>query len=525
MSVTRCYSLHDSAAYSCAQSERGAILILLAVLAVVLITFVGLGVDTSLLGATKRDTANLSPRVAAASLNAYSTATGTPSQRLNVARVRGQDIAQANVDIATTSAFLKGGHAAATQDLGAGATWGETGRIVPGYWHYYPTLQPPYYDAGGICVVHNDAKCPCADDGSWNGPCFEPVEDISTLGAPGKPSTITAMRAQLKLRNDAPLKTRFMGAVGGPKEFVITASATLAQRSLRTVMIVDLSRHMHEETHLPYEIIGAGTAGRTNPAEAAYRVIDPSKCQAGEPKLPVPTIPTPAPSYTQAYMDSVEACPIDMAATCATGIASPALRPLTCSFAGGWSVGGVNGLYTAMFNHFCPSNQLTYPPLRSVTAHPLQLHAKGDFRCLPVTWSEDGAPKAATYLVDLYRGITRGGVVHNGPEPLTSMLTGIDRGLEKFRQRRIEGDKVMIFGADQSVEIDKRTFAYGPARDGETVFDEARATFAPGASLLKRNQEHFFFPREDALFNLPEAVKRATPRSSQSRTTCMSITK
>jgi hypothetical protein len=509
-------------------SERGSVFLLLGLLASVIIAFVGFGLDTTILGATKRDQSNLAPQVAAAALNAYNSSelnllpeAEQVQGRLAAAQDRAKKIAKANIDIATTTRLM-GYHDSIEQDLGIGDQMGETGRLIPGIWHFYPKFQTN--DQGQrICV--GNSPCPCSDQGKWSGPCFEQV-DIAAI-TPQTP--INSIRVEIKQRDDHPIKTKFMGLVSKNKEFIFHSVATVAQRPMHAVFLVDLSRSSHADTHLPYEFVGSGTGGmpsgtsstidtKTNPAEYAFRVNNPSNCKATEPMLPVPYAGSgPYSTYSSsiAAVNAIMPCNVQPGSGCPASASSIAfLAPLSCNLKGGVAVGGIEGLYQSLFNFSCP---VLYPPIRRIN-FPLRRHAKADYRCITVNTPSGNE----TYLVDFYRGPVADGT-YTGPEPLNTMLHGVSRGLDKFISRNIVGDKVAVYGVDHAVEFGSRDFPLTSARESDAQFQEMKETFSElpippppnplppdfAAKILKRHRDHLYFPRTDAMFNLPEALRVA----------------
>lgn len=492
-----------------AQSERGAVLIVLAFLAVGLITFVALGVDTGLISATRRDHTSLAPTVATTALNTFSRSTGTRSQRLDAARDRAQELAQFNVDISTTTNFLKDQGSGNTQDLGIGiGAAGATGYITAGIWHFVPTYTAPHFDPStGECI--GSQPCPCGQGGIWNGPCFEAIEDVDASAAP-----ITAIYAEVRTRADKPMQTKFSGVDGGRTDFHFTASATVALRPMRTVTYVDLSRRSHSLTHLPYEMAGALPSSFST-AEYAYRITN--KACLNDTPSSFPVADAIDLKYVQGNLSCVpQAAPpatFDCNGTNIPGV----LGPTDCQFAGGWSVAGINGVFSAIYNYCSNPHPIIRPAGNPVhNSWNTTIHSKSDYRCYNVTYQEGSEPsKTESFLVDVYRGnkyskAAGQPVEYRGPEPLNTMLFAVEQSLEKYVERNVDRDMVAVYGIDQRVDVDIRSFPLMEASLNNSDFTDMQEVFVDRidpATLNLRHGEHFFFPRDDALLNLPDAIR------------------
>ena len=321
--------------------EQGAILILLVFLATGLFAFIALGIDTGLLSVTRRDHAHMSPAVASAALNAFTESTGTFDQRLDIARLRGQEISQAAIDAAITSHFFEGhGY---TAELGTASAPGATGFIEPGIWHFAPTYAAPYFDTVTSTCTSFDPSDSCpwkSGTCEWNGPCFEPLDAADFARVPEP--TVTAIRALLTSREEAPLRARFAQVFGGQSSFQMESSAIVAARPMRTIFIFYLSRSSHQETHLPYEMVGVMSGQLFNASEYAFRLQNKT-CLAGEP------LPPNNGSPDLAYINNQLTCrPI--AGLCGTINKIPPLGPSDCVLSGGLAFSAADGAYNALFN-------------------------------------------------------------------------------------------------------------------------------------------------------------------------------
>lgn len=479
--------------------DSGVVLVILALICLALLLLAGLALDTSALKTAKKEQILLSDSVASVAMSAYSaSAAPGPLERLEEARNSAEALAKLNVNASFTKSFLK--NPAAQQDLGpkqAGGAFipgpsgqGESGNIVPGKWHYVPTWLAPDFDkTTGACI--GARPCPCDDNGKWAGPCFQPLN----LDVPSTPPvSVNAFRADLHLRQDSPLRTTFMKAVG--QEYLnVFSSSVVATRPMRIIYLVDLSRRSHSETHLPYEVVGAGVTAKFTAAESAYRLTNKT-CAGAE---------------TYGFPGSSATCP-HITLPCSSGTNFPTTD---CQFAGGW----FDGLNTASYNYHCGSTPFLPSPARVVASHGSRLRLRTEYRCVTVNYEEAGVAKpAAPYMVDIYRGGTKDVTPFIGAQPLGDMLNAVSLGLDRMKRRNVRDDFAAIIGFDQNADINVRKFpqeAPGTtefstmASPGTTEYDDMADFTSDAADPLLRYRDHFFFPREDALASFPAALHAA----------------
>ncbi len=221
--------------------EQGAVLILLAVLALALIVVAGFAIDTNSLTVTSAQFRFVADGAAAGAVVAYKK-TGSYTE----ARKEAEKVIDKNKFL--MEGFLESPRGAAelTVDLSQGVQ-GKDGIITPAIWHDAPL------DTGCSGTPAPASPCPCLN-GAWNGPCAEEVDPSDATKTPD------AMIVNLKLREGSYLKSLFMKAVGQDK-FHVQGTATARLKELHGVIVIDVSRSMAEATHLQYARVLNATAG------------------------------------------------------------------------------------------------------------------------------------------------------------------------------------------------------------------------------------------------------------------------
>jgi hypothetical protein len=468
--------------------QEGVVLIIVALLALGLITMVGLILDIYTLRITKSSQDSSTAVAASNSISTYARTTGAPAERLEAAREAAEKTANVNFSFSMGKALAV--DPTATIDVGNGLAPTAPERrnpLSPGIWHFLPTWQLPYFDP--ITHLCLKSACPCKDN-KWNGPCFEGIDinDPSTAG-----TEIDSMNLSVTLEDETALKTVFMRTVGIESQ-AISATSTAALRPLRIVFLVDLSRPSVWETHLPYEAIGPGSLPNYVPAEYAYHLMNKSCAASDSPYLVFRGEP--------GFDSSLLTCQPKATYDVCSGVNTANWPPSDCEFAGGW----IPGFNNAEFNQYCPKPFLVAS--RVIPSHPHLLHAKEEYRCFPTTYQEgsDTAVNAA-YLVDAYRGDTKDQKPYTGPEPLNTMLAAVKAGLDIIAQRELHDDRVAIVGFDRRADMNIRRFDL-TAYDSSDFPSMQHLVQTPEDPTF-RNSQHLFFPREDAVANIPDAIKKA----------------
>ncbi len=343
---------------------------------------------------------------------------------------------------------------------------GTTGIIIPGVWHF---AEPE------VCYVGANS-CPCDPGGGtpvWKGPCFEEI-DLSNPADPTNPPSPNALKVKMNTPTSVEIRSYFAGlfdfsGVGFESHVIV------AQPPIWGMMLVDLSRSSHIETHIPAE-----RSLDDDSTESAWKLNTPGG----------------------------ETC-ADFCSSAPTGCCQ---LPFACRLDGGRT----NGLYDMIFNmerfDFPGTNQ---PVLRGANPVDPKVHYHDDYVCVDVTY-DDGANGNFTeaYLVDAYYNDVST-PEYFGPQPLTAMLDGgVNFTIERLQEINILGDLLGFIGFDQSVDISKRIIELKPP--GDPALDRLKQLTSstrtgPGADadFLEKIQDNMLFVRADASSHIAAALLKA----------------
>ncbi|MCB0360823.1 MAG: VWA domain-containing protein, partial [Bdellovibrionales bacterium] len=289
------------------------------------------------------------------------------------------------------------------------------------------------------------------------------------------------MRATLYTPSTSPVK-RMFGDLVGAEPTVLTSAATASVVPRRGVILVDLSRSMHAETHLPFERtkgIAIPTASVVLAAESAFRVTNASCPSAGS-RICIP----PAP-----------------------GIDSG------CNMAGGHP----SGFFDALWEAFLP-----FPPVEVLTSHrplvglqPYRKHFKDDYGCYTVNFSLEqpgGTTSTSTHtvLVDTWEGNTTT-QYYRGPEPLMTVFDGIWAAYDELNSDSAPGDMLGLLGFDSRANVLNRRVSI--SAPGSSDFQKVlRISDVPGqdpSTLQERYEDMAFFIDPQGYTNYPAALMKA----------------
>lgn len=472
-------------------NERGAVIVIVALMAVVLFAFVALAIDSSMVATSKAQQRYTAEKMGLGALRAFVGADKalSDSEKLQVALDRAQALANDAGNILLTDPFLK--IPGQTKELGTGISGTPNdGLVIPGKW---------YFRAEGVDCSKDPSPCPCKS-GAPATPCFQPYDSIGDFTTYGQPNSF---QVQLHLRSDSPIRTIFGSVVGG-EYLYINSEATSAIAPTRGVFALDLSRSMAFGTHVPYEVTNKDILRWSD--EAAYQYKGDA---------------CPNPGYCNA--------------------------PGSCRFFGGKP--GVTdtlndpsdayGLFDAIWNYtdhpILKRKRVNRPAVNSADTTPgggsgsvqqYNAHFRDDYQCYNVTFKDgpNNAEVTAPFFVDTYKcpdalnpkacpavPYTPEAIGYDGPEPLTSALYGIHEALDLFEKRAVPGTKIGLVGFDQTPDIDIRKFQ--PAAPGDADYtvmeDITKVDGEDAATFSKRYGEHMFFPRPDQLTNIPRALEKA----------------
>ena len=241
------------------ESESGVVLILLALLAVVIVSFAALIIDLSAYGNQREQAEEYARLAALAALEAHmgAAATATLPQKVQAALDRANTVSNVNVLITERNTGARLYSPALTPALGPN----NGAQLIPGRW--VPSLP-------------TDGSDPCA--GTY--PCFVPENNLAVLPLP----QITAYRVtgQIYDRFSTKLARWIFGNTAADFPVNVLATATVVPR--RGVFIIDLSASQTRDTHvlrtsqpqIDHPLDGRGsefvyTLSTENPGELAFQ--------------------------------------------------------------------------------------------------------------------------------------------------------------------------------------------------------------------------------------------------------------
>lgn len=462
------------------QNEKGAAIPLIIVFVTAILIFAGLALDTTVLSVTKTEHRQLAENVALAGLSTYLNSTGALDARLTQVRDRTSEIIRGNIKFAKP--FMVSPSDTDNIDTRRGGTTdGVDGTLIPGNW--FSTSPTP-----AVCAtLPAGTTCPCDPTNPWRGACFQPV-DLNTSPLPA----INAMRAELRLTGASAIRTLFTRIFSNATESSIASSAIATTYPRHGVFAVDLSRSSHEETHQPYEATAGSDPGMRLSAEYAFGI--------------------------NGSVANVIAC--------STTTPTPWLLPAVggiCDIRGGvvpqlyrniWYGAG------ASFSDFIINVRPVTPPLP-------RKHYKSDYVPYSLTYTDPGIQTAAltkTYLVDMWINPAVTPTSYEGPEPLNSMLAGVNRGLARVAANTVPGDQIGILGFDYSARVTQRIAPLSAPQSAiytqwqnvtdPRVLPNGGAPNCTGTSPAQnvrwcRVNNHHLITRTESGLHLPEALRQA----------------
>ncbi len=415
-------------------TDKGAVLILTALLCFALLGLMALVIDFSFVGSSHEQHERLAEGAAIAGLHTFlseyrpedPTTYGPTAVSFALQKIR--EVTKKNVTISHQGSEL-------SDQIGlAGGAVNEDGEVQFGKW--WEDCQPD--------PLNPPKGCHCGLPGSS---CFEAGDP--TLSGNGEFGQ--AIRVTFTITNSSPIPALF-SKVLGYRGFTSTAQATAQNIPLHGLFLVDLSTSMQWGTHRKY------FNGAPVHDQFAFKFDSDLLYDADG----------------DGYEDDSVACPEG-------GTVYDSLTGITylCSCTG--SLDDDPGVCTnCRYNlvHSAPAlhRQKWYGesgiPILKKTRDDLDptKHFKEDYRCLKVPFVDDidldgiadGPPTYEYYLVDGYQqlGTTETDPTYSaGPEPLATVLSALYYASTRFESRRINGDMIgAIFFDEDSAEIHNRTF-------------------------------------------------------------------
>jgi len=399
--------------------DDGAILPLLAIAAVMIVIFLALAVDTARLGASKQQQKKTTQLSSMAALEAYREAVVDPAvfttpaaqhaEKLRIAIDRAEQVA----GFTKNSLLGRPGQSqvnAAADELGASHA---AGQVVAGeYYFEEPTGGCTAYNAAG--GKNGPDGCPCGAVGGWKAACFREADATE--------NDARSFQVRLASKSDSPIANVF-GGVFGQKNVSISSWGAAAMVPRHGIYAIDLSQSMAEETHLPPESLPGDKAMASY---YTFRLESPTTCAGTD-----------------------NPC-ISDGSGCHFATDRSYKPPLV--WYGGVDPFGVR--YAGMVAN------------RSSMGTTLKTrHFRDDYKCFKLRLEDlDGNKdtfEEAYYLIDTHvHPYDNGGGdtgFYRGPEPLSSVLAGMQEALNTIQARSVAGDRIGVFGFDEWVQ-DIRVF-------------------------------------------------------------------
>ncbi|OVE80353.1 hypothetical protein BVY02_00450 [bacterium J17] len=480
--------------------ENGSLMIFVGIMATAIVLFVGLAIDVSRISTSHTQIQSTSEYIALGALEAYlanKEAGGTASASMAAAKSRAEEIGGFS--------FILG------QPNTAPVTSGElhynsngnAGKLRVGTWEFVPA--PSCLDADA------STSCPCglatpevtgtpSSPDDWLGPCFVQVDPLAG-------EEVNAFEVELYTRASSPIQSMFRAVMGGkvtPENITLQGRATASRVPRMGVFAVDLSPSTRADTH-----VQSGIYLR----QYAYKLLGPTSAEAecshnGGPK-------------TCACPDS--------------GLSNPCMLTDQCLFAGfdGIQWNGILNegppdnrcrsdadfeIPNMGYDYVAPAECVGAGPATPVVSPAVQ-HVRSDYLCYIVPYTENGVALEDHYLIDTrwWNPLPADpNDYYDGPEPLTTILLGINSALTAFESRAVPGDRAGIVGFDQSALLEERVFDVVETTTPEfqdlkelTDIDLTGKTYAEIMDLRERRIERVLFPRQGSTTDLRAGLIKA----------------
>ncbi len=243
----------------------------------------------------------------------------------------------------------------------------------------------------GFWVASDSSTAPCSP-----APCFSPLDLAS-----GDEEVPNAFRVNINISEQSPIRTFFMGILG-VNNYRLSARAVATSVPRRGAFLIDLSPSIHGTTH---NSSGSGAIQQT-----LYAYPLKNTCSASDRGQPI------------ASVDEI----YDRSGDSATGvIISDASNPIKI----------FDNLY----------NDTSSDPEPGMDRIP-GISYKSDFRKVPISTPEtdfDGTTINKCFAVDVMRQ----------PEPMSTVLLGVNTALNNFANRSVRGDRIGVYGFDDYDEF------------------------------------------------------------------------
>jgi hypothetical protein len=485
-------------------------MVIIVLICMILFLFAGLAIDSSILATSKAQQRHSAEYISLAALKAYmSDPSNDFGDKLDSAILRAREIAGSNLMLAQPFQKTKTQGNLLGSNTRAFST--DNGTITPGIWHFNPGTTAC---AGTIC--------PCNAAQEWATPCFEKIDPRNN----SKMAKLNSFQVTFKTDNDSPIRALFTQFVG-TKEQSLQSTATTAIVPKHVVFLMDISRSSQWETHLPLEmtrgasptpevfsirdqILGLGGINAFEASESSFQIskVNPylgrrTSCNTGNHTNICGHDSTP-PYAEQCNFDGL---PYDY----------PSNDPDWATTRLFDTIYNIRNAKKSTFSAAPILERLI--PLNPREERPTKHYANVDYECFIVEPHTDVLPDGTTtpttnaqsFLVDTRNNISTL-ATYQGPEPLSTMMNGVNHGLTILEERRIPGDRAGFIAFDKSARIDIRRTPTLLSPQDPIIQNLISATDTSDTSVvnLERRYSNFFLmPRASVGLNIPEALAEA----------------
>lgn len=478
-------------------SESGAVLVLFAVVIIPLVILLAFALDTSMVASSNTDKKRLADSVALGTLEQFLIAGSTTPSGLRAGTAPTYSAAvQSALDKAAAIGGMTANKMLGDRENMQIANAGElseshngvSGQVQFGHWW---TAAPTDSTGAVDCsVFSSESTCSCTA-GVLNEPCFDPNKEEDDDAT--KFAKTNAVRVRLWTRSGGGIKAMFAQVIGQDQMATqVQSTASLVARN--GIFLIDLSRSMQFETHIPAERAPSlNSIYQGTYSETAFKLDGSLSCSSA--------LPQRNPCADDPYYESANPagwCNIERDYPAPTGTTS------------------IPSQVYASLGHIDASGHV--PRDYSVSPVPPPLsptqHLWDDYECFSVN---AGASGNESYLVDTfyYKDEAHPENSYRGPEPLMSILRAIRTVRDNILlSRAVVSDRIGMIGFDQDLSIPSRTIAPALPNDPTSPLVDVLDVLDPRDGEPNRQRDgwirNFFFPRAGSYTDIPGALHRAS---------------
>ncbi len=475
--------------------EKGAILILFAFLALPLIILAALVIDTSRITITQSEMDRIASSMALGSLEDFLRIDGDFDAKKSAAIARAETIArlETNTPLGTPTVTV----------VKSGQGLDEVATMTIGQWWFEEPAETCNAGADSGCACVGGTTCPC-NGSDFVGPCLEETSDVDDINA-----------ISLTVRSQPSVADKIASAFGSivdlsNLEIEVKSTASVVPRN--GVFLIDMSRSTVFDTHLPVDRLNDPSLA----SEYAFRLADGFTCTDGVAALSTSCTVGSVENFCLARfgIDNLTAATLGTriaeCGVCFSGGSCTGAETTQCENDFDSSLGIAPNIAHELIsgcNGQCPpiqpgsANEVWHNQMADSGAYPASAphttHYRNDYECRQIAVPD--APGASAhdeyYFVEIQANT---GGPDNPPEPLATILTGVNSALQEISDRSISGDSVTFIAFDDVIfPIGSPIRTFGPTKKGETEFDNLLALTNSGMSQDSRISS-FLFPGSGA---------------------------